>query len=563
MLLVFLASLLFVFFFQLMQGAYLSEFGSHPDEAAHCVTGLFVHDAVCMAGSWIKQGMHGSPLTVGKAFAEHYYAAYPKIGLGIWPPFFYVVQTIWFAAFAASRSSLLLLMATLTAALGTILFKSLREEFGDFCAAAGLAVFVSLPLIQNYSAMVMAEMLSALLMFAATLKLGRFIDQRKTSDAVVFGILAALAIMTKGTGLALGLMVLITIGFTRRWEVLKSRALWSASGIVLLVAGPWTWCFRNQGKGGWEEPSPSWHFSRAAFPYYLWKMAIVFGGVLVVIALLGLIQRIRKGGQPSGKWSALGGLILSVCIFQSLIPCGKEVRHLLPIVPAFMMFVGAGIRAAAEWLEARGWVKAHSLPISCAGLLILFYSGGLFPSAAMTGFGSVGDHLRFSPFSVHQKGYSGFGGVFDKISSHSKQPIIMLVSSDARGEGMLIAEAALADPHRPSYVVERASKFMSASTWSGGGYQNYYEDEGMLMKAILDSHIDFLAVDFAVPMGYRKPHHDLLGRLVVKHPEVFKPILVGPIVREGIPLNEPIRVSQVERTESGAPSIHREMNRIP
>jgi len=88
---------------------------------------------------------------------------------------------------------------------------------------------------------------------------------------------------------------------------------------------------------------------------------------------------------------------------------------------------------------------------------------------------------------------------------------------------------------------------MAASTWGGGGYQNYYQDETKLMKAIMDSKIDYLVIDCAVPENYRKPHHELLAKLVVDHPEVFKPIQTEPIFREGLKLDQPIRVCKVDR----------------
>ena len=550
LLLVYIASFLFVLFFQFLQGAYLSEFGGHPDEAAHCITGLFVHDAICTAGSWVGHGMHGSPVKIGKEFADHFYGAYPKIGLGIWPPFFYAVQSVWISVFSASRSSLLLLMAAIAAGLGVLLFKNLREEFGDYAAGTGLALFISLPLIQNYSAMVMAEMLSGLLMFGAALSLGRFLDRRKTSDAISFGLLAALAILTKGTGLALALVALLSLLMTRKWELLRSLPLWGAGAIVAVLAGPWTWFFRNQGKGGWEEPSPSWHYTRAAFPYYLWKIAIALGLMLLLFAIAGFLSQALKRRASTGKWSALGALILSVCIFQSIAPAGREARHLVPAIPALLMFVFAGVQWLADYLTARGWLKGRAQPAICAGLLALFFVGGHAASSKPIGFGSVGDHLAFSPFVIRQKGYSGFAPVITNLLSRSSSPAI-LVSSDARGEGMLIAEAALSDPHRPSFIVQRASKFMAASTWGGGSYQNYYENEETLMKALVDSPIQFLVIDFAVPAGYRKPHHEMLARLVVQHPEVFKPLQIEPILREGIKQDEPIHVCRVERGATG------------
>src|SRR2546423_1423416 len=83
---------------QHLTGAYRGEFGSEPDEAAHFVTGLCVHD-------YVAAGFPGNPL----GYAKKYYEHYPKVALGHWPPFFYVVQTAWTLPFGASRVSILLL----------------------------------------------------------------------------------------------------------------------------------------------------------------------------------------------------------------------------------------------------------------------------------------------------------------------------------------------------------------------------------------------------------------------------------------------------------------------
>src|SRR5579862_3722109 len=178
-------------------GAYRSEFGGHPDEAAHVVTGLFIHDASIVAGRYAAGGFHGSPIRLAKEFADSYYAHYPKIGLGVWPPFFYLVQSAWTLSFGVSRTSLLLLLCALAAALAWLVYRVLREEFGIGLAASSAAVLISLPLVRSYYGMVMAETLSALLMFGAMVAFGNFLDREKRSDAIWFGVWAALAILTK------------------------------------------------------------------------------------------------------------------------------------------------------------------------------------------------------------------------------------------------------------------------------------------------------------------------------------------------------------------------------
>ena len=83
---------------QIRSGAWHAEFGGHPDEAAHYVTGLMVRD-------YVAQGFPGSPM----AYAAGYYDHYPKVALGNWPPGFYAIQALWTLAFSVSRTSVMFL----------------------------------------------------------------------------------------------------------------------------------------------------------------------------------------------------------------------------------------------------------------------------------------------------------------------------------------------------------------------------------------------------------------------------------------------------------------------
>ena len=142
-----------------------SELGAHPDEAAHFVTGLMVRD-------YLASGFHESPLR----YADEYYRHYPKIGLGVWPPFFYLVQAVWTLVFPAGVATVLRLMIALGLALALVTGGWLWREFGWVEAVTGAVLLMALPLVQQYSNMVMAEMLSALLMFGAAGYFARYLE---------------------------------------------------------------------------------------------------------------------------------------------------------------------------------------------------------------------------------------------------------------------------------------------------------------------------------------------------------------------------------------------------
>lgn len=504
-------------------GAYRCELGSHPDEAAHFVTGLMMHD-------YVARGFRGSPMR----FAQDFYSHYPKVGLGIWPPFFYAVQTVWsVVGFGDTPAAILVLLAALTAGLAGVLFLFLKRELGIPAGVLGAGLLLMLPLTQQYSAMIMAEVLSALTMFAATLFWGRFLDGEKPRDALAFGLCAALAILTKGTGLALAFVPVFTIAASRRFRILRRPALWWSALLVMLLAGPWTWIFRNQGRGGWAEPSPSWHFSRMAAGYYSWKICVALGLLLLALAVLGAwVVFWRKGERRDrrGVWSACAALVAGVVIFQCIMPVGLEARHLLPALPALVAFAVAGADFLARFCQ-RAVVYSAVAALSLSGIF--------FPPQTAIGFGSIGDTLALSPFRLPQKQFSGFGPIAARLLADDRARTI-LVSSDARGEGMFISEMAWRDPARPSRTIQRASKILAASTWSGGSYQSFFSNEEAVEKALADARATVIVLDNSVPNP--PPHQKLLRATLEHHPERFTALPPAAITRDAHPQPEAICV---------------------
>jgi len=174
---------------QMASRTFLNEFGGHPDEASHYVTGLMVHDYLV-----------GSDWTHPLRFAENYYSHYPRVSLGHWPPFFYVLQAAWTVPFGVSRVSVMLLMALVTALTAATLYHCVRRDCGPLTALVVSLLFVALPLVQRYDDILMADTLIGLLCFWAALCFGRFVDTGTWRSAAAFGILASLAILTKGVG---------------------------------------------------------------------------------------------------------------------------------------------------------------------------------------------------------------------------------------------------------------------------------------------------------------------------------------------------------------------------
>jgi hypothetical protein len=506
--------LLLVVALHLASGAEHSELGAHPDEAAHFVTGLMVRD-------YLASGLHESPMR----YADEYYRHYPKIGLGVWPPFFYVVQAVWTLVFPAGVATVLHLMSALGLALGLVTGWWLWREFGWGEGVAGAVLLMALPLVQQYSNMVMAEVLSALLMFGAAGYFARYLEGAEWGGAVGFGICAGLAIMTKGTGLALALLPPLAILFTGRYALLKRPSLWVAALLVVAIAGPWTWHFRNEGRGGWEQPSPSLDFTLRAIGFYGRGMCVALGGMLTLLALAGAASLFLPAAKKPPIAVCSLALALGVWFFQCLAPVGLEARHLTPAMPALLVLAMTGLRA----ITGR-WRPGARIALA-GGVVALFFAWPVIfhPPSPAPGYGSIGNRIAVSPFRIPRKQWSGFEAAAE-VAVDAGPQARMLVASDARGEGMFIADVAALDPRRPSYTVERASKILASSTWSGSGYEALYRTPAEVRAALDHAGIALVVTDASVPAP---PAHERLLMETVNGGG-FSPLQTDDAVRDGI-----------------------------
>ena len=103
---------------------------------------------------------------------------------------------------------MMLLTAFITTLLSFTVYDVIRRDFGSLIGIVSGIFLMTFPLVQSYSVMLMAESLVALLVLWSALCFVRFLVTEKWQWSVGFGILASLAILTKGNGLSLVLGLL-------------------------------------------------------------------------------------------------------------------------------------------------------------------------------------------------------------------------------------------------------------------------------------------------------------------------------------------------------------------
>jgi hypothetical protein len=505
---------------QYFAGAYHSAFSGYPDEPAHYVTGLLVHD-------WIANGFPWPPM----AYAENYYLHYPKVALGQWPPGFYVIQALWTLLFSTSRVSVLVLMAVLMSLLALAVFRVLTAEVGWLVALGAGLLLVALPLNQAWTKNVMADVPLALFSFCAALAFGRYLDTARPRDAAAFGCLAAFAILTKGNALALALLPPIAVLFARRMLLVVRPSFWLPLVIVLVLCGPWYLLTAHAVVDTFAHTS-GWQYSKTAAPFYAEHCVRALGLALSPIVALGLIDRVFRPcrHRVSGRWAAIAALGFSVWIFHTAVAAGYEERYLVPVMPVAVVLLVTG---AVRLVRALGYLK---IAPSLGGSLLAVAIAGVF---------------ILGTFHVPRKTEIGFVQVAADLLTRSEfKHSVVLVSSEADGEGMLISEIAMRE-RRPGRFVLRATKALARIDWNATAQQPYYINPADLIAYLDQIPVGVLVLDLSLPRVVYE-HHALLRTSVSRYPERFE--LVATYPSKPSSLQGGIQVYRVLGNENPAPA---------
>jgi hypothetical protein len=495
--------------FQYVSGSWRDEFGGYDDEAAHYVTGLMVRD-------YLVTPHRPAPV----AFAEFYYLHYPKVGIGHWPPVLYVLEALWTLVFPPSRFSLMIFMAVLTTLLAYSLYRFLQSDYGGgFAVAAGL-ILIALPITRLFSGMIMAEIPLTLFSFASAECFANFLKHEDRKNAIGFGIFAALAILTKGSGFALALVPPLAVVFSGRVRLMARFRFWLPALVVLLLCIPWYWATRGMLQSTWAQSYPSLKYSFGAFHFYARSLISTVGLGLAALSILGMIVAAVIPifrGCASPKWATLLAFILAFGTMACLVPAGLESRFLIPLLPALLAFVAPATESIFKRLSLPSKRQfASLLPIS------LFVIGG-FRLPRQTSFG-YGEAAKF--FVTNYR---------------PDQPI--LVASDTLGEGMMISEIALHDKKpRPTHYVLRASKLLADVNWTGSEYRLMYQTPEQIMEFLSATSIPLVALDESVPPEQLSAHQKLLSDTVRTYPNSWKVVQEFTVVRDGIPFPRALRI---------------------
>ena len=431
-----------------MAGSLQAEF-SGADEAAYVVSGIMMREY--LAGA-VWQGV--APLT----FAQEYYAQYPKVAIGRWPPVYFLVQGVWYLMTGVSRISVLALSAALSSLFAACtVFLCRRESLRWSLAFTAGVTAALLPLSVRSLLEIGSDVIAGIAILGAALCCERWIADRSARNGTLLAVAGAVAVLTKGSAFLLVLAAPLALVLTARtFEWVWSRDSWRVIVVGGLLAMPWYFVAR-----GWviDEILPgaprslSNAVERAAVRN---ARSVLLLGSVVLLPLV--LVSLRSGWYRRAPVMAV--LPMATWLFLSVLSPHKEVRLFLPVLPV-LVFAGA--------------VAANNLLPKRPELVLI----AVLAVAHVPWVGFTKPAVGFVP-AVEWVQHNRPGGG-ERI----------LVTANSGGEGAFISELALREP-RPMRTVVRASKLLQSSRWMGDGLQLHVKSAADVHRLLAANRISLV-----------------------------------------------------------------------
>lgn len=437
---------------QYASGAYSKDFADDEDEPAHVVSSLMVRD-------YIAHGVPQNPLQ----FATNYYAHYPKVAIGHWPPGFHLTEALWMLLFGRSRVALISLVAAVSASLAASVFLWLRQFGGIGAAVVVSAVLATRPVVEIATYSVETDILLALLVFWSVAVYGMYLQHRQRRYLLAFVCLALCACGVHGRGVVLAFVPPFA-------ELLcgscKHKGRWLSILVLLSVMALSLPRLMAQ-----AEPS-----TVASVFEHAWKtayqMCSLIGWPIAIPAALGAVAVLRfRVASPASI--AMLSLLLAQWLFGSLVNVSLENRYTLVVLPILAILYAMAWRYLPTFLPARPLLARTSQTGLVLIACLVLIPGILTPQ-------------KKRDLLCHQALATG--------SLLASPNHIDLVAGGAIHEGAFIAEMALKDPHF-HHTVLRASKVLASSSWSGKHYQTRFPDAQGVADYLDRTHVSIVLIE--------------------------------------------------------------------
>jgi len=494
---------LLVIALQHWRGAPAASFDGYPDEPSHYISGLMVRE-------YLTSGLSRTPT----AFAQDYYLHVPYFAVGYWPPLFYIAEAFWMLLFGPGRAATLLLIALIAAFSATLIFLVLRSSIGAVAAFGLGVVFLLLPIVVSGSLLVMTDLAVTVLSFGALIALASYLESERITPLLIFTILTALTILTKGSGLYLLGVLPAALIVTGRWRWFLRWSFWLAPLGVALLCAPWYIISQNFLTRGF--------LARTEFITALrvlgWDTVRDLG-LLAPLVVWGVWTCMRARPIPA---------LAAICMLQPLVlaaflmtaPVIVEPRYMSPALPPLVVLAGYGIYSIAK--SSR---RERTVGLAVTGLLVITAAFRIYAGAPV----QVKNTVR---------------PVAEFVVGHTQPPYrSAMVSADA--EGPMIAEIAQIEPRSTARYLVRPGKVLARMDWLGRNYEQLHASAEQMQTLF-----DRMPVDVVIlrsnPGPGALPHERMLAETIHASPARWRRVYPPAGQSSRYEAYEPVRTEPAE-----------------
>jgi len=344
------------------------------DAPRHAANGLFIWD--------LLTELPTDPF----AFALAYYARYPVLAIGPYPPLFYLIEGLAFGLFGPSPWVAKTLVLGFAAVAGFYTMLWGRRWIGPIAGWAG-ACAILLPGFVRYSNAVLLNVPATALGIAALYYFQLWLDARNPRHGNLFIVLAIASVLTYYPAVV-GLAVVIAwmICANRRAGTTLHAAVIAALGLAVILLAA-ILMPRHLDRHG---PALQRLLNIENWEFYAQALSALTGTVWTAMGLIGLLCAIAvPGRRRAAVRLAMAIPVVTACLV--LLPATDE-RYALLLAP---MMVLASFLAIAALIEAPGVTgRAIGTTLLAGGLLSAPWVATRTALPSISGFEHVAAYLR-------------------------------------------------------------------------------------------------------------------------------------------------------------------------
>jgi hypothetical protein len=434
----------------------------------------------------------GNPM----AFALDYYAHFPRVALGHWPPLFELTQAAAFL-FGRSGTTALVLQAVITGLCAGLPAVAVARLAGPILGLMAGSVVLLSPYALFLTNTVMADSFLAVVVFAAGLAWEGLYKRRSWGACLVFAAAASAAILTKGSAFALALLPPIYLSLKREIATIFNRKYIASACIIGVVTVPWYILTYKYAADGFNYPW-GWHFVVLSAPKYVMYLISIVGVPIFIGYLSGIYISISRRTDKIDLHVALS---LSIILFLFIVPADITSRYLISVLPSISITAVFSLSFLITHARSvRSWTLATQIGIVAA----------LAASSILTVFKKP----HVNPFHA--------AAIVALIEKQDKDNPLVLISGSVLAEGSVIAAFAEAERNPVHYVV-RGTKVLSSGDFMGSNYKARFRDPDDMKQWILQNQIGYVVVSSA-ESGEKFSHIDVLRQVIAGDSGDFKDI---------------------------------------